>query len=222
MRRPTGMLLIALGTILSVAAACAGSAGDEPSPNPTTQAGIDRLVTAITAANRGGSDSEIPAMAEQLQREADGGRAPLLRQLVFYLAAHPGNEPAMGTALLIDFYGFTDEEKIEATALLLAASEPRLRDATWEVLSSLEQPDGARESAVRVQELERLLASDGSESGATAEARREVDTLSRDASWWIRLYVAHLVRSHPNLGSAEVVERLRADEQPRVREAAGG
>ena len=222
MRQPSGLLLVTLAALLSSAVACAGSAGDEPVARPAAQAGIDRLVTSIAAANRGGSDSEIPGMAEQLQREVDGGRAPLLQQLVLYLAAHPGNEPAMGTALLIDFYGFTDDEKIEATAPLLAASEPRLRDATWEVLSSVEHPEGARESAARVQELERLLASEASGADETAEARREVETLSRDASWWIRLYVAHLVRSHPELGSAAVVERLRADEQPRVREAAGG
>ena len=38
----------------------------------------------------------------------------LLLQILLYRAGHTGNEPAMATALLVDFYGFTDDEKIEA------------------------------------------------------------------------------------------------------------
>ncbi|HXV75934.1 MAG TPA: hypothetical protein VD788_06390, partial [Candidatus Polarisedimenticolaceae bacterium] len=142
----------------------------------------------------------------------------LLSQLVLYLAAHPGNEPAMGTAVLIDYYGFTDEEKIDALAPHFDSADPRLRDAIWEVLLTVDTPAGARSSVELVRQVEQAL-----DGGAKAVATGDVlATLARDESWWIRLYVAHVARRRPELVRPEVLARLREDEDPRVRRAADG
>jgi len=218
---PIGILVVVLTALLSVAAACAEPPGVDPLPLPEAQAGIDRLVVAIGSADRKGPDREIPEMAEQLQREI-GDREALVLQIVLYLADHPGNEQAMGAALLIDYYRFSDAEKVAALAPHAGATDDRLRDAIWELLSTVAQPPGAGDSAARVKELERLLASETDGPHGSDQARREIDALSRDAAWWVRLYVARVVHARPELGSTEIVERLRADDQPRVREAAGG
>jgi hypothetical protein len=188
----------------------------------SVQSGIAEVVKAIAEANRGGSGDEIPAMADGLLQQTDGDRESLLLELVQYVAGHPGNESAMGAALLIDYYGFTDDEKIGALTPQIGTGGSRIQDVIWDVLGTVDRPEGARESVRRVQQLERTLLRTKPASPQEAEsARREIDELSRDEIWWIRLYTAQLVRSHPDLGS-EVAERLRADPDPRVGRAAGG
>ena len=161
----TGMRLVGLAALLAVAAPCA-----EPTPQGAAQARIEQVVAAIAAANRGGADDEIPAMAEQLQQLMDDDRESLLLQLALYLGTHPGNEQAMGAALLIDYYGFTNEEKIAALAPRLDTEDGRLRHAMWDVLSTVDQPQGAREAVERVQWLERFLPRQ--EPGGKAELER--------------------------------------------------
>lgn len=46
---------------------------------------------------------------------------------------------------------------------------------------------------------------------------REIDSLSRHARWWVRLYAAEIVKAHPELGEAGVVKRLKDDADQRVR-----
>ena len=263
-----GICLIVLATLLS--APCAAPPASEPAPRPAVQDRIERLVASIAAVNRGEPDEGIPAKADGLQGVADGDRESLLLQLVLFLAKHPENEPTMGAALLIDFYQFTKAEKIAALVPYLDTDDGRLRDAMYQVLSTVDRPDGAgpdfapydavlRDSenasaglirylyevspidalaatarayagddaaarAVRrALQLERLRA--GQDAGRTADseqARREVDALSRDAAWWLRLYAAHLVRTDPDLGSPEIVERLRSDSHGLVQQALAG
>ena len=190
-------------------------------PQPP-QTRIAEIVKAIAEANRGGNGDEIPAMADGLLQLTDGDRESLLLELVQYVAGHRGNESAMGTALLIDYYGFTDDEKIEALTPQIGIGDSRIQDAIWDVLGTVDRPEGARESVRRVQQLERLLLRTEPASPQEADsALREIDELSRDEIWWIRLYIAQLIRSHPDLGS-DVAKRLRTDPDPRVRRAAGG
>ena len=190
-------------------------------PQPP-QTRIAEVVKAIAEANRGGNGDEIPAMADGLLQLTDGDRESLLLELVQYVAGHPGNESAMGTALLIDYYGFTDDEKIEALTPQIGIGDSRIQDAIWDVLGTVDRPEGARESVRRVQQLERLLLRTEPASPQEADsALREIDELSRDEIWWIRLYIAQLIRSHPDLGS-DVAKRLRTDPDPRVVRAAGG
>jgi len=214
----TGMRLVGLALLLAVAAPCAEPTVSEPTPQPAAQARIEQVVASIAAANRGGPDDEIPAMAEQLQQLMDDDRESLLLQLALYLGAHPGNEQAMGAALLIDYYGFTNEEKVAAFAPHLDTHVGRLRPAMWDVLSTVDP-----EAVERVHRLERYLAREEPvDKLALERARGEVDALSRAAAWWVRLYAARVVRTRPELGSPEVVGRLRSDSHEAVRQAVGG
>ena len=148
-----------------------------------------------------------------------GDHPEVIAKVRQFLADHPGNETAMSAALLIDYYGFSDDEKIEALTPRLEADDARLRDRIWEVLGTVDRPEGAREAVGRVQRLERRLPSvDWSSEVELDEVRQEIEVLSRDEIWWIRLYAAHAVRSHPQLGPG-VAERLRDDADPRVRRA---
>lgn len=54
-------------------------------------------------------------------------------------------------------------------------------------------------------------------SAVDAAAVREIETLSRHARWWVRLYAAEIVKAHPELGGASVVKRLKEDADQRVR-----
>jgi hypothetical protein len=217
-----GIRIVALVAVLAFVIPCvtesvAVSAAEQP-----IQTRIAGVVKAIAEANRGGGGDEIPAMADELSQLTGGDRELLLLELVRYFAGHPGNESAMGTALLIDYYGFTDDEKIEGLTPHVATDDTRFQDAIWELLGTVGQPRGAGESVRRVQHLEQLLQRGKQASPSESESvRSEIDELSRDELWWIRLYTAHLVRSRPDLGP-DVVERLRADTDPRVRRAAGG
>jgi hypothetical protein len=214
-------IVVLVGLLAFVSLSVTESIAASPSQQ-SVQARIAEVVRAIAEANRGGDGGEIPAMADELSRLTDGDRDSLLLELVRYLAGHPGNEPAMGAALLIDYYAFTDDEKIGALAPHVGTDDARLRDAIWEVLGTVDRPQGAGESVRRVQHLDQLLQRVEQNSAPESEsARREIDELSRDELWWIRLYTAHLVRSHPDLGP-DIAERLRTDTDPRVRRAAGG
>ena len=46
---------------------------------------------------------------------------------------------------------------------------------------------------------------------------RQLDALSRDKRWWVRLYAAAMVRRHKELRRPDLIERLRRDEHPYVR-----
>jgi len=50
------------------------------------------------------------------------------------------------------------------------------------------------------------------------EAVAELEKLSKHDAWWVRLYVAEIVKQHPELGAEGVVERLRQDKYELVRE----
>jgi len=207
--------------LLALAIPCVSGPSAASTARPEAQARIAEVVKAIAEANRGGGGDEIPTIADDLLQSMDGGRESLLLELVWFIADNPGNEPAMATALLIDYYGFTDDEKIQALTPHLDTPDTRFRDASWEVFATIEQPPGLRQSVRRVQQLERLLRQTEPIPQSESEgARSELDELSRDEIWWIRLYAAAVARSHPALGP-NVAERLRADPDPRVRHAAG-
>lgn len=214
--------IIALVGLLALALPCMTGLTAASTAQPPVQARIADVVQAIAEVNRGAQGDEMPAMADGLLQLTDGNRESLLLELVWFVADNPGNETAMGAALLIDYYGFADDEKVDALTPHIGSDDGRFRDAVWEVLSTVDQPQGARESVRRVQQLERLLQQPEQASpGESEHAGREIDELSRDETWWIRLYAAYVVRTHPDLGPG-VAERLRADPDSRVRLAAGG
>jgi hypothetical protein len=51
------------------------------------------------------------------------------------------------------------------------------------------------------------------------QAVAQLENLSKHDAWWARLYVAHVLRRHPEFRSGEIVERLKNDEHELVREA---
>lgn len=55
-------------------------------------------------------------------------------------------------------------------------------------------------------------------SAVDAAVVREIETLSRHARWWVRLYAAEIVKAHPELGESSVVKRLKEDADIRIRE----
>lgn len=55
-------------------------------------------------------------------------------------------------------------------------------------------------------------------SAVDAAVVREIETLSRHARWWVRLYAAEIVKAHPELGGADIVKRLKEDADIRIRE----
>jgi len=258
--------LVGLVVLLATLPLCSSPPAGEPEARPAAQGRIDALVAAIVATNQGEPAADLPAMAEQLQRSMDDDREALLLQLVLYVSAESGNERMMGAALLIDSYSFINEEKIAALVPHLETDDPRLRDVMWDVLSTVDRPQGGRPdfgpyetvlrasdpapaglirylyevspidalgamartheadaasvtAVKRAQGLEELWAREIAGAGVAPErARREIDALSRDATWWVRLYVAYILRAHPDLGSPEIVGRLRSDEHELVRE----
>ncbi|HKQ47912.1 MAG TPA: hypothetical protein VJZ71_07585 [Phycisphaerae bacterium] len=48
---------------------------------------------------------------------------------------------------------------------------------------------------------------------------QELEKLSRQPQWWVRLYVVEIVLAYPELGPPGVVERLLEDADPRIRES---
>lgn len=49
------------------------------------------------------------------------------------------------------------------------------------------------------------------------EAAKQLDKLSRQRQWWVRLYVAGTLRRHPTLRTSEIINRLKEDEHILVR-----
>jgi hypothetical protein len=50
-------------------------------------------------------------------------------------------------------------------------------------------------------------------------ARAALETLGRDPAWWVRRYAAAILSSSPELGTPALIERLKADADPLVRNA---
>lgn len=57
--------------------------------------------------------------------------------------------------------------------------------------------------------------------GATNQAIRELEILSNEKFWWVRLYVAEVLRNHHEFSSQGIIERLVSDEASIVQEAIG-
>jgi len=68
-------------------------------------------------------------------------------------------------------------------------------------------PEGPRDAVVTLERLTR------------EEATFQLEKLSKSDDWWVRLYVAEILRRHPAFGSPELIARLGADKHPLVREA---
>jgi hypothetical protein len=52
------------------------------------------------------------------------------------------------------------------------------------------------------------------------EALKQLIELSRHKRWWVRLYVAEILRQHPQFDLPRVIRELKQDENALVREAA--
>jgi hypothetical protein len=51
------------------------------------------------------------------------------------------------------------------------------------------------------------------------EAMVQLDKLSKDDEWWVRLYGGEILRRHPAFRTPELLARLAADKHPLVQEA---
>jgi hypothetical protein len=56
--------------------------------------------------------------------------------------------------------------------------------------------------------------------GALPEANAELKKLAEHGEWWARLYVVYIMRQHPELRQADIIDQLSADSNLLVREAA--
>lgn len=54
-------------------------------------------------------------------------------------------------------------------------------------------------------------------TGVEPAAKQQLESLSRHGRWWVRLYLAEVLRNHAELGSPELLRRLSADPNPLVR-----
>jgi hypothetical protein len=54
---------------------------------------------------------------------------------------------------------------------------------------------------------------------AAPEAIQQLTKLAQRTDWWARLYVAHIMRMHPEIRRADVWEQLEKDSDELVREA---
>ncbi len=53
-----------------------------------------------------------------------------------------------------------------------------------------------------------------------AKAMKSIDELSKNDMWWVRLYVAEMLWRHDSLRTKEILNRLREDTDPYVKQAA--
>jgi hypothetical protein len=56
---------------------------------------------------------------------------------------------------------------------------------------------------------------------ACQEAAFQLEKLSKSDEWWVRMYVAAIIRQHPAFRCPEIVARLEKDSHPLVRETMG-
>ena len=124
-----------------LAAGVAGARAASIEPAPEVQAEIEVAVDVIVAAGGSMDDPEAVVAVEDLERAA-GSRVRLLEQLLLYLSAADGTERAMGGALLLHGLEFTFDEKIAAVVSHLDTTDPDQRRAIYELLSTIDRPDG--------------------------------------------------------------------------------
>lgn len=91
-------------------------------------------------------------------------------------------------------------------------------------LRALYHTDGDRDE--RLGKLQVLLEQSVTSSGGALRSEEHVKELASclqaaadDSAWWVRLCVAEVMRRIPELRLREVIEQLRIDEHPRVKEA---
>ncbi len=68
-------------------------------------------------------------------------------------------------------------------------------------------PEGPRDSVVTLEKLSR------------EEADVQLEKLSKSDQWWVRLYVAEILRQHREFRTPQMVDRLKRDKHPLVRDA---
>jgi hypothetical protein len=54
-----------------------------------------------------------------------------------------------------------------------------------------------------------------------ARAAAALETISRDPAWWVRRYAAEILRGDATLGTPAIMQRLKADPEPLVRDGLG-
>jgi hypothetical protein len=60
----------------------------------------------------------------------------------------------------------------------------------------------------------------GGAADVNTEAVAQLGILSENEAWWVRLYVAEILRQHPAFRSVQLIDKLHADEDPLVRQVA--
>ncbi len=119
-----------------------------------------------------------------------------------WLAGRGGPPPA---SLVRYLYEVSPDEALLCMRHVYGGPEPR-RDA-----------DGALGDIKKI--LARRDASRTWSDDERARARAALETLGRDPAWWVRRYAAAILSSSPELGTPALIERLKADADPLVRNA---
>jgi hypothetical protein len=143
-----------------------------------------------------------------LRGESPTHELPENNELVFALSSYVGErkkDPPWGAVQLLywkapsaalmkmhGFYNTGDNEKHRA----LVWAEHRVRDVVWKKATGFIKP-GERDDAVA-----------------------ELSKLSQYDEWWVKLYVAEMLRRHPFLRDPRILDRLRNDPNALVAKAA--
>lgn len=143
-------------------------------------------------------------------------------------------ERSPGQALLVFTYASSASDMVGRLKLMRNVLEARQQGKVPEpqdvTAAQLEEKGKVRSKAGREIELAEHIVSnaiwlkenDFSERFAAAlpEAKEELAKLARHKEWWARLYVAYIMRQHPELRQPDVLQQLRKDSHPLVREVA--
>jgi hypothetical protein len=167
----------------------------EFTPKETIDVVVPRLEDAGPALRR-----VLAGMLESVDR-LDGGEADL-RVYDAWLAEHGSRPPAAFVAYL---YDTSPDEAVHLMQRVYgrgAAPQPESARA----LDELKKTTTGRD-------VSRALTKDESARAAAA-----LTTLSADPAWWVRRYAATVLRDDAALGPPALAERLKADQDPLVRD----
>ena len=125
--------------------------------------------------------------------------------MLYYIRMQRGNTPWTVVRLLVErapavaihgLTGMMPAQQGEAKRRQLFWADHVVRDAIWKIRYQFVKPDDIKAAVA------------------------ELDRLSRFEEWWVRLYVAEILRRHKEFREPAILERLRKDENRIVAQAA--
>jgi hypothetical protein len=144
----------------------------------------------------------IYARYDELRQLYEGTYDELVRQLLYYAVAVENNQrsevvEAMLPRVVLDFLKIPNGSVVSGALPHIDAQDPTLRKVAREFLNA-------------------FLPADQVDS----EAKEALIAIADSPHWWVRLYVAEIMKRHPPFRSEEVIEALIVDEEESVRTAA--